>query len=135
MVFADSSGFIAVFQARDAGHQDAERAWRDIQAAREGILTTSFVLAETVTIFRRRLGWEASRRVGEGILRSRGCEVVYPTREETEAAWRELVRNPAPKVSLCDALSFVIMRHRGIARALTFDRHFAEAGFAALPWA
>jgi predicted nucleic acid-binding protein len=31
--------------------------------------------------------------------------------------------------SLCDAVSFVLMRERGIMEALTTDRHFEQEGF------
>jgi hypothetical protein len=33
---------------------------------------------------------------------------------------------------LADCLSFVVMRERGLAAALTGDRHFVQAGFTAL---
>lgn len=31
--------------------------------------------------------------------------------------------------SLCDAVSFILMRQRNIAEALTTDRHFEQEGF------
>ena len=31
--------------------------------------------------------------------------------------------------SLCDAVSFVLMRERGIREALTTDKHFEQEGF------
>ena len=31
--------------------------------------------------------------------------------------------------SLCDAVSFVVMRRHGIIEALTTDRHYAQEGF------
>ena len=31
--------------------------------------------------------------------------------------------------SLCDAVSFIVMRQRGLAEALTTDHHFAQEGF------
>ena len=31
--------------------------------------------------------------------------------------------------SLCDAISFVLMRQQGITEALTTDRHFEQEGF------
>jgi predicted nucleic acid-binding protein len=34
--------------------------------------------------------------------------------------------------SLCDAVSFVLMRERGIIEALTTDRHFEQEGFVRL---
>ncbi len=33
---------------------------------------------------------------------------------------------------LCDAVSFVLMRQRGITEALTTDRHFEQEGFTRL---
>lgn len=34
--------------------------------------------------------------------------------------------------SLCDAVSFVLMRQRGMTGALTTDRHFEQEGFVRL---
>ena len=133
MVFVDSSGFIAAFDARDAAHTKTARCWREIAQAAQPLLTTSLVFAETVTFLRRRAGWQASRHAGEAILRSRVLDMVHPTGDQIEAAWRELLRTADPKLSLCDALSFVVMRERGIVQALTLDRHFADAGFSCLP--
>jgi predicted nucleic acid-binding protein len=133
VVFVDSSGIIAAFDRRDARHSAAAEAWRSLAGKGRALLTTQLVVAETVTHLRRRAGWEVSRRVGEAILRSSGIEVVGLDHDQLEAAWREFVRNPDPKLSLCDAASFVLMRERGIARALTFDRHFVAAGFDVLP--
>jgi len=31
--------------------------------------------------------------------------------------------------SLCDAISFILMRDRGVTDALTTDHHFEQAGF------
>jgi predicted nucleic acid-binding protein len=133
MVFLDSSGVIAAFDGRDARHERAAEAWRSLARQGQALLTTQLALAETVTHLRRRAGWEVSRRVGEAVLRSRAIEVVGLDDDQLRAAWREFVRNPDPKLSLCDAASFVLMRERGIERALSFDRHFAEAGFELLP--
>ncbi len=134
MVFADSSGYVAVFDPRDAGHAAANAAWQEVAKARLKMVTTALVVAETATLVRRRVGWEASRKVGDAILRSRGIDVVGIDGEGLSAAWREFLRNPDRKLSLCDAYSFVVMRERGIRRAFTFDRHFADAGFDPLPW-
>ncbi len=70
------------------------------------------------------------------LFRSIGPLVIEIAGLETEgfgAAWREFVRNADPKLSLCDAASFVIMRERGLRRAFTLDRHFEAAGFEILP--
>ena len=133
MIFADSAGFVAAFDARDGRHDRAARAWR--RFAEEGVylVTTQLVLAETVTHVRRRAGWQPSREVGEVLLMSRVVEIVGLSDEQLAAAWREFVRNPDPKLSLCDAASFVVMRERGLTAAFTFDHHFAGAGFELVP--
>jgi len=129
MVFADTSGFVAAFDARDAWHAQGARAWRGLAAAGERLLTTDLVVAETVTHLRRRAGWEPSKRAGDAILKSRTIEILCADRALLDAAFREFVRIADPKLSLCDALSFIVMRDRGVAHALTLDRHFADAGF------
>ena len=133
MVFADSSGFIAAFDAREARHAQAAAAWRQIAKARQRLVTTQFVLAETVTFLRRRGGWELSRRAGSALLESAAIEIIALDTDQLTAAWREFVRNPDPKLSLCDAASFVVMRDRKLRRAFTLDRHFEAAGFEILP--
>ena len=133
MVFADSSGFIAAFDARDASHREAADAWRQIAKARRRLLTTQLVVAETVTYLRRRGGWALSERAGTAILASRGIEVVGLDAEQWGAAWREFLRDADPKLSLCDAASFIVMRDRGVREAFTLDRHFRVAGFDIVP--
>jgi len=40
-----------------------------------------------------------------------------------------LFARPDKAYSLCDAVSFVVMRQRGISDALTTDHHFEQEGF------
>jgi len=133
LVFADTSGFIAAWLDDEAHHAEAAQAWRQIAKRGQRILTTHLVLAETVTLMRRRRGWKASRKAGEALLHSRQIEMVVLDRDGLDAGWRDFLRNPDPKLSLCDACSFVLMRERGIGAAFTLDHHFADAGFDLVP--
>lgn len=133
MVFADTSGLVGAFHARDTRHRRAVEAWQALARAGQGLLTTHLVFAETLTLLRRRAGWQASRDVGKAMLDSHAIEIAALDGEQLDAAFREFVRNGDPKLSLCDAASFVLMRERGIARAFTFDAHFAAAGFELVP--
>lgn len=133
MVFIDSSGFIATFDDRDSYHPAAVEAWRHLAKTGEGALTTDLVIAETVSHLRRRTGWEQTRRAGASIFNARAVDIAFCDRELIGAAWRDFLRNADPRLSLCDSVSFVIMRERGVTKAFTFDRHFMAAGFALLP--
>lgn len=48
------------------------------------------------------------------------------------AALELLGVRPDKSYSLCDAVSFILMRRNGISEALTTDRHFAQEGFVRL---
>jgi len=66
-------------------------------------------------------------------LRQAPQTVVAPVSERT--LWRgfELYRARNDKAwSLTDCISFVVMKDEGLTEALTGDRHFEQAGFAAL---
>jgi predicted nucleic acid-binding protein len=49
------------------------------------------------------------------------------------SAWDWFQQYSDKSFSLADCASFVVMRQRGLERALTFDRHFIQAGFQKLP--
>jgi predicted nucleic acid-binding protein len=56
-------------------------------------------------------------------------EVVWVGEKLHTAATRLLRRRPDKAYSLCDAVSFVLMRERSITEALTTDHHFEQEGF------
>ncbi len=54
---------------------------------------------------------------------------LWPDQSLTSRALVLLQSRRGRGYSLCDAVSFVIMRDQGIVAALSTDRHFADEGF------
>jgi predicted nucleic acid-binding protein len=131
--FADSSGFIAAFLPRERFHEQARAAWENFARQGRPLVTTDFVVSETLTHLRRRGGYRVARDVGDALLASRAIEIHCLSREQLDAAYAEFVRNASPRLSLCDAASFVLMREHRIDQAFTFDAHFDAAGFERVP--
>ena len=52
-VFVDTSGFFAVLDARDRWHEAARRFWLQAAARTERLLTSNYVLLETMTLLQR----------------------------------------------------------------------------------
>jgi predicted nucleic acid-binding protein len=66
-------------------------------------------------------------------LQSDPTVTIVPASTELLARGLELyVHRPDKDWSLTDCTSFVVMEERGLTEALTADRHFEQAGYAAL---
>ena len=65
----------------------------------------------------------------EEILRDETIEIIWVDKELHTKAVELLKKRPDKKYSLCDAVSFVLMRERQITESLTTDKHFEQEGF------
>lgn len=95
------------------------------------LVTTNFVLAEThALVLARRNRFLAARVLAEI---DASPTLVVRAEEGDERRAREIIERYADKAfSLTDAISFAVMERLRIGVALTFDRHFAQYGFAVL---
>jgi predicted nucleic acid-binding protein len=131
-IFADTAFWIALVAPRDQLHRQAKDAsgW----VANSRIVTSEWVLTEFLNEFARRgedLRNAATKLVES--LRTRSDLLIEPQTSAGFASAFDLYRKRIDKGwSLTDCSSFVIMEQLGIREALTFDKHFEQAGFKAL---
>lgn len=93
-------------------------------------MTTPMVAAEMHTLLLRWRGPDAGLLFLETVFETGSHLIIWPDEGLVEAAISRWLRRFRDKsVSLTDAVSFEVMRVERVARALTFDRHFADAGF------
>ncbi len=129
-VFLDSSGWVAAAVRGQTSHAEAHAAYTS--AVREGyrILTTPMVLGESHALFLRLLGRERAVEALSGVLND-PTHVILPVDDALVRMaidrWVRPYRDQS--FSLCDAVSFEIMKRERVTRALTIDRHFVTAGF------
>jgi predicted nucleic acid-binding protein len=132
-VFVDTAGWVMLSDASDAAHVRAKR-FRDEWMERGGIfVSTDFVLDETLTLLRMRLGIDAAERWWNQVDGSTRLmwESVDASRAEKARRWFFRWRDKA--FSFTDCTSFVVMKERRLRIALTSDRHFVQAGFQVAP--
>src|SRR5205807_1655802 len=122
--FVDTAGWMALADSSDPVHIRA-RTFRD-EWLREGgrFVSTDFVVDETLTLIRMRLGIDAAERWWELVDSSRriNWERIDEARCEKARLW--FFRWRDKDFSFTDCSSFVVMKERGIRKALTSDRHF-----------
>jgi uncharacterized protein len=128
-LFVDTAGWMAMADSKDPLHVKSQEA-RDGWLEQGGILVTSnYVLDETLTLIRMRIGIEAAAKWWTMISDSPRCNVEWITPELTEKAVRWFFSWRDQSFSFTDCTSFIVMRELGLEDVLTGDRHFSTAGF------
>ena len=132
-LFVDTSGWMAMADASDPVHVDC-LATRDNWLELGGILITSdYVVDETLTLIRMRLGIHAAEKWWRIYSGSPRCMTERITVDRIEKAVQWFFKWQDHAFSFTDCTSFVVMRELGILSALTTDGHFTRAGFKKLP--
>lgn len=95
--------------------------------------THDYIIAKYVALANaRRFPRSAVLAFVVDLLDSPDIETVWVDQPLHRAAVELLMVRQDKTYSLCDAVSFVLMRQRGVADALTTDRHFEQEGFVRL---
>jgi uncharacterized protein len=132
-VFVDTAGWMMMADAGDPGHESAVN-FRDRWLEEGGVLlSTDFVLDETLTLLRVRLGLDAAERWWELIDSSARVIWEWIDQERAEKARRWFFRWRDKSFSFTDCASFVVMKELRVHRALTSDYHFHQAEFEIVP--
>lgn len=132
-LFVDTGGWMACADKADPAHA-ASTAVRD-QALEAGLtlMTSDFVVDETLTLIRVRLGLAAAGqwwRQIDGSARLRWERVDI---DRFERARQLFFQHRDKDLSFTDCTSMAIMRELRMSTVLTTDRHFRQVGFTTLP--
>lgn len=129
-LFLDTSAWVSAAVCTQTHHAIANAAY--VSAVRQGyrIVTTPMVLGESHALFLKLIGPEKAR-AAIGAVQRDPTHVVLPVDADliASAAERWIDGHSDQQFSLCDAVSFEIMKREGIVRALSVDKHFLAAGF------
>ena len=132
--FVDTSAFYA---AKDPSDQHHAQAVAFMESVRRNLslrlVTSNFILDETLTLVRMKLGHETAVRFGHQIRESRIVEVIHITEALEERAWQIFQKYSDKKYSFTDCTSFAVMEGLSVWDAFTFDRHFGAHGFVMHP--
>ena len=124
---------MACADAADPAHARAALARDTALAEGQSLITTDFIVDETLTLIRMRLGLASASawwRQIDGSSRLRWERIDSDRFEKA----RELFFHYDDKdFSFTDCTSFVIMREIRLTHAITTDGHFRQMGFHVLP--
>jgi len=126
VILLDTSALFAVGTAEDRFHGEAIRALEALRESGEDLLVHAYVLGETFALLHRRMGLGAALEASDAVSDVTTVPVDRRLHDRGIAWLRE---HPGIRTSLVDAVSFVVMKERGIEEAFAFDPDFEKAGF------
>jgi predicted nucleic acid-binding protein len=129
--FVDTSALYALLVRSEPRHDKVVRAFSTLASGGGTLVTTSYVLVETIALLQHRIGLESVADLCEAILPLLHVEEV--SAEQRTRGLERLLRQGRRRLSLVDCVSFEVMHERGLRTALALDDHFAEAGFRVVP--
>lgn len=134
MIFVDTGAWYALTDGQERHHGHAVAVFSRLTRGEHGRMVTSdYILDETYTLLRMRLGIEPVKRLRGLLGQSSSVQVVRVSDDEFERSLDLMIAHEDKRWSLTDCTSFVLMRELEIGHAFTFDHNFAEAGFRVAP--
>ncbi|MCS6919099.1 MAG: PIN domain-containing protein [Fimbriimonadales bacterium] len=125
-VFVDTSAWLAIIDADDLHHTDAQRLWAILLQSQSPLYTTNYVLVEAMAIAQRRFGMNGIRSLLSVASRATVNWITEPLHQQSLN--RFLAENRR-RLSFVDCTSFIFMQQAQLQIAFAYDPHFAQAGF------
>lgn len=132
-LFLDANYVIGLEVADDQHHAEARQHWTKYLESPQPLITTSYVLDEVVTFLNNKHLHSKAVSVGSDLLTASTIQMVHVEESLFYEGWEYFEQHSDKTYSLTDCISFVLMTRLGIVEALTFERHFEQAGFVKLP--
>jgi predicted nucleic acid-binding protein len=120
---------LALLDSADRNHARAVIAATELARLRGRLFQTTWLRAETHALLLVRLGHQAARQW----LAASSSPSIRPEPSDEIAAEQTVKRFADKDYSLCDALSFAVIKRVRAAAAFTFDRHFRQHKVPTIP--
>lgn len=125
MIFVDTGAWFASIVPSDSDYSLAS-TW--LKQNREELITTDYVIDETLTLLRMRHEKQRAIALGNVFFSGNLAIVHHITEFEIKQAWQVFHQFSDKNWSFTDCTSKVVMEGLKISQAFAFDRHFQQFG-------
>ncbi|MEX2170107.1 MAG: PIN domain-containing protein [Pirellulales bacterium] len=123
MKFVDTGAWYASYVPSDPDH---ERVTAQIDGAETRLVTSDFVLGESLTLLRTRNEYQRAVLLGKNLLGWNSVELVYLTPDEIAQAFIVFSTYRDKEWSFVDCSSLIVMQRLKITKAISLDHHFRQ---------
>lgn len=132
-IFIDTSAHIALINQKDQYHQRAKDYYLECLSSGLKLVTTNFVICETLNFLRSRISLQTAIKYRNGVYSSNVLEITCVTNDIEGEAFAIFKKYTDKDFSFTDCTSFAIMKYLSLKGAFTFDKHFQQIGFKIFP--
>jgi len=125
MIFVDTGAWFASVVTSDTDYQIAS-TW--LNQNTKPLITTDYVVDETLTLLRMRRETQRAIVLGDGFFSGALATIHYLTEAEIQQSWQVFCRFSDKNWSFTDCTSKVVMESLSITKAFAFDHHFDQFG-------
>jgi len=129
MIFADTGALFAFIMPDDEHHEEARQWVRQNQLP---LITTDYIIDETLTLLRMRSQYTRAIDFGDLIFSGQVTQIYYLAEDDILAAWQVFRTYNDKEWSFTDCTSKVVIERLGLTHAFAFDRHFHQFGTVAV---
>ncbi len=126
MIFVDTSAWFASVVPSDTDHK-AAFTW--LSQNTQALLTTDYVVDETLTLLRSRGEVLRATSLGKAFFSNALTTLYFLTEEDIRQTWQVFQHFSDKEWSFTDCSSRVVMSKLNLTHAFTFDHHFRQFGF------
>lgn len=130
-IFVDTSALFALVNTSETNHQVAEVTWQTMIADGDELVTSNYIIVESIALIQNRLGLPALQKLQANLEPL--LNVFWLDQDIHDAAVQLLLSTNRRQLSLVDCSSFETMRCLEVNTVFTFDAHFREQGFNVIP--
>lgn len=130
-VFVDTSAFYALLVEDEAEHRSVARWFHRALSDGTDLVSSNYVVIETLALIQSRFGLDAVRDFQRGILPLVDVRWIDPGLHRQ--AMDRLLKRDQRSLSFVDAASFVLMDQEGIRIAFALDSDFRSNGYDVVP--
>jgi predicted nucleic acid-binding protein len=132
-LFVDTAGWMACADEADPSHDRAIEARDSALKGGKILVTSDYVIDETLTLIRLRLSLAAAARWWTQLEGSSRLRWEWIGVARADKAREVFFRHRDKKYSFTDCTSYVVMKELKLKQSLTTDRHFRQMGFEVVP--
>ncbi len=124
----DTSAWLALNDKSDQYHKKAISKSKKITQEKIELITSEYIVDETLTIIRYRVSHPAAVIFGESLFNSNIVKINDIAKEDILKAWDFFKKYKDKDFSFTDCTSFTLMQKLRLSKAFTFDKHFKQIG-------